>query len=79
MYFEREEDHRDDSFLIRPILKARPKIRPFAEAVLRIAAESGITGSEMRDAFGMLEDMAERRASQAKVAALEIRLPEDKK
>lgn len=69
----------DDSFLIRPILKARPKIRPFAEDVLRIAAESGITVSEMRDAFGMLEDMAERRASQAKVAALEIRLPEDKK
>lgn len=69
----------DDGFWVRPILKAKPRIRPFLETVVKAAEENGLTVADMRDAFGMLEDMAERRASQAKVAALEIRLPEDKK
>ena len=69
----------DDGFWVRPILKAKPRIRPFLETVVKAAEENGLTVADMRDAFGMLEDMAERRASRAKVAALEIRLPEDKK
>ena len=76
---QRKENHMDDSLFVRPILKAEPRIRSFLMAVQKAAEETGITVTEMRDAFGLLEGMAERRAYLTKVAALGISLPEDKK
>ena len=69
----------DDGFWVRPILKAKPRIMPFLETVVKAAEENGLTVADMRDAFGMLEGMAERRAYLAEISALGIRLPEEKK
>ena len=48
------------------------------EAVLKAADESGITVHEMKSAFRMLEEMAERRLIRTEVTELEMKLPEEK-
>lgn len=68
----------DDWMFIRATLKAKPRIRPFAEAVLKAAEETGVTVYEMKSAFGMLEDMAERKLIRTEAAALDMKLPEEK-
>ena len=68
-----------NSYIVRPILRTEPRVRPFLEAVLRSAAETGVTLKEMKDAFAILTDAAESRAREGKVSELGIRVPEDKK
>ena len=67
-----------NSYVVRPILQAEPRVGPFMEAVLRAAAETGVTVKEMKDAFEILADAAERRARGGKVSELGIRVPEIK-
>lgn len=68
----------DEWIFIRANLKANPRIKPFMEAVLKAADESGITVHEMKSAFRMLEEMAERRLIRTEVTELEMKLPEEK-
>lgn len=68
----------DDWMFIRASLKANPRIRPFAEAVLKAAEETGVTVHEMKSTFRMLEEMAERRLIRTEVTELEMKLPEEK-
>ena len=67
-----------NNYVVRPILRAEPRVGPFMEAVLRAAAETGVTVKEMKDAFEILTAEAEGRARRAKVSELGIRVPEIK-
>lgn len=73
----RSEDM-DDDFFIGITLNIMPRIRPFAEAVLKAAEETGVTVHEMKEAFRILTEMAERRLIRTEVAELEMKLPEEK-
>ena len=75
---EKVGEDMDEWIFIRANLKANPRIKPFMEAVLKAADESGITVHEMKSAFRMLEEMAERRLIRTEVTELEMKLPEEK-
>ena len=67
-----------NDFVSTAILRSNPRIRRFAEAVLKDAEESGVTVNEMKKAFEVLEGIAEVRIHRTRVETLGMTLPKEK-